>query len=338
MTQDVLPAEPGTSSGRRSDLEADAVHAFGVFAAHLSFTAAAATLHITQPSLHVKIRKLGAALGVELYRRQGRGLVLTEAGRQLAAYAHDAHRRADDLLATLRGTSGTVGVAAGRGACRWVVADGLRALAASGRNLTVTTARREAALTALHDGRVDIAVIGYEPPPGTLHSRRLAAYAQVHVVPSDHPHATRPGVTVADLSGAALVVPPAERPHRRALDRALADTGVPWRVAAEVDGWDLQVHLAGLGVGTTVVNGCVPPPPGWVAVPVTDLPTVTYWSVWRPGRDALLAESLALLHTQLSETVGTVPNVLPGHTATRTVGTVPTVLPTVLRTPGREAD
>ncbi len=291
------PVEPSTVlPDRRSDLEADAVHAFGVFAEHLSFTAAAAVLHIAQPSLHVKIRKLGAALGVQLYRRQGRGLVLTEAGRQLAAYAHDAHRRADDLLATLRGTSATVHVAAGRGACRWVVSDGLRALAASGRNLTVTTARREAALTALHDGRVDIAVIAHEPPPGTLRHRRLAAYGQVHVVPSDHPHASRPEVRVADLAGAALVVPPAERPHRRALDRALADAGVPWRAAAEVDGWDLQVHLVGLGVGTTVVNGCVPAPDGWVAVPVADLPTVTYWSVWRAGRDALLAEALALLH------------------------------------------
>ena len=288
---------------RPGDLESDAVHAFGVFAEHLSFTAAAAALHIAQPSLHVKVRKLGAALGVELYRRQGRGLVLTEAGRQLAAYAHDAHRRADDLLATLRGTDASVGVAAGRGACRWVVADGLRALAASGRNLTVTTARREAALAALHDGRVDVAVVAHDPPPGTLRSHRLATYAQVHVVPADHPHATRCAVTVPDLAGAALVVPPPERPHRRALDRALADAGVPWRVAAEVDGWDLQVHLAGLGMGTTVVNGCVPPPPSWVSVPVTDLPPVTYWSVWRPGRTTLLADALALLHTGAAQTL-----------------------------------
>ncbi|MCL2850533.1 MAG: LysR family transcriptional regulator [Micrococcales bacterium] len=277
-------------------LEADAVHAFAVFAEHLSFTAAAAALHISQPSLHVKVRKLGSALGVELYQRHGRGLVLTEAGRQLAAYAHEAHRRADDLLARLHGTATSVAVAAGRGACRWVVADGLRALAASGRTLTVTTAGREAALAALAAGRVDIAVIAQDPPPPTLRSHRLAAYRQVHLVPADHPHAGRTTVTVADLAGAGLIVPPPGRPHRRALDRALADAAASWRVAAEVDGWDLQVHLATLGLGTTVVNGCVPAPPGWAAVAVTDLPPVTYWSAWRPVRATHLAEALALLH------------------------------------------
>lgn len=59
-------------------LRADAVHAFGVFADHLSFTAAAEALHLSQPSLHTKVRKLQDALGVPLYERHARGLRLTE--------------------------------------------------------------------------------------------------------------------------------------------------------------------------------------------------------------------------------------------------------------------
>ncbi len=60
-------------------------------------------------------------------------------------------------------------------------------------------------------------------------------------------------------------MPTPERAHRRALERALLDAGVTWHLAAEVDGWDLLVHLAALGMGATVVNGCITPPAGLTA-------------------------------------------------------------------------
>jgi DNA-binding transcriptional LysR family regulator len=89
-----------------------------------------------------------------------------------------------------------------------------------------------------------------------------------------------------------LLVPPAGRPHRRALDRALGEAGVGWRVAAEVDGWDLLVHFAHLGLGATIVNGCVRLPSGLCGVPVEDLPEVRYWAAWRAQREAVLASAL----------------------------------------------
>lgn len=46
----------------------NALHAFVVFAEHRNFTRAARR-PISQPALHVKINKLGAVLGVELYQR-----------------------------------------------------------------------------------------------------------------------------------------------------------------------------------------------------------------------------------------------------------------------------
>jgi hypothetical protein len=55
------------------------------------------------------------------------------------------------------------------------------------------------------------------------------------------------------ISEAKLVV----RPHRGTLERALANAGIPLQVAAEADGCDLLVHFASLGVGATIVNGCV---------------------------------------------------------------------------------
>src|SRR5689334_2907907 len=109
-------------------LEPDALRAFAVFAEHRSFTAAATQLHLSQPSLHVKISKLSAALGVPLYERVGRGLVLTPAGEQLAAYAHDVRRELKDFLARLQSGDREVTIAAGRGTLRWVIGDTIRRL------------------------------------------------------------------------------------------------------------------------------------------------------------------------------------------------------------------
>ena len=56
---------------------------FVATAEHGSFTAAARSLYVAQPSLSEQVRQLEAELGVELFARVGRGIVLTEAGRAL---------------------------------------------------------------------------------------------------------------------------------------------------------------------------------------------------------------------------------------------------------------
>ncbi len=100
-------------------------------------------------------------------------------------------------------------------------------------------------------------------------------------------------------------MPTPERAHRRALERALLDAGVTWHIAAEVDGWDLLVHLAALGMGATVVNGCVTPPAELAAVPIMDLPPVRYWAAWRPPRHAMVADILPLLRPGRARRRGT---------------------------------
>jgi DNA-binding transcriptional LysR family regulator len=276
-------------------LEADAVRAFAVFAEHRNFTTAAAALHLSQPSLHVKIRKLADGLGLELYQREGRGLVLTGAGERLAEFARDSSRRVDDFLGDLSEDTRLVRIAAGRATLRWVISGAVQAIARSGRTVRVLTANRDAALASLVAGQADLAAIALDPPPPSLAARLVATYPQVLVVPAKHRLASRRRVRVADLAGLDLLVPPAGRPHRRALESALLEAGVEWQVAAEVDGWDLLIHFAALGLGATVVNGCVHLPARLRAVPIADLPPVRYWATWRPSREAALAGVLACL-------------------------------------------
>src|SRR3954454_24183125 len=157
----------------RDALEADALRAFAVFAQHLNFTTAAAELLISQPALHVKIRKLAAGLGVPLYERQGRTLVLTDPGRRLAEFSLDHRRRVDDFLAELHPAGAPVALAAGRTALRWVIGPGIGRLAASGRAIRLFTADRGSAVRQVASGQVDLAVIAHSPPPASLRGRLL---------------------------------------------------------------------------------------------------------------------------------------------------------------------
>jgi len=59
----------------------NALRVFEAAARHLSFKEAAVELHITQAAVSHQIKSLEEYLGIELFRREGRGVQLTEAAR-----------------------------------------------------------------------------------------------------------------------------------------------------------------------------------------------------------------------------------------------------------------
>ncbi len=79
-----------------------ALRTFEVAARHLSFTKAAAELHVTQGAVSQQIKQLEANLGFALFHRAPRGLKLTEKGEELAATAESAFRRLFDKVEELR--------------------------------------------------------------------------------------------------------------------------------------------------------------------------------------------------------------------------------------------
>ncbi len=68
-----------------------------------SLTRAAERLNLSQSALSTQLKKLEAQLGHLLFERQGRRLVLTEAGRIALDYAETAFQAGDELVSTLQG-------------------------------------------------------------------------------------------------------------------------------------------------------------------------------------------------------------------------------------------
>jgi LysR family glycine cleavage system transcriptional activator len=87
-----------------------ALRAFEAAARHLSFTRAADELHVTQAAISHQIRGLEERLGVRLFRRLPRGLVLTEEAQRYLPAVRDAFARLEAATAELlaRRTGGTL--------------------------------------------------------------------------------------------------------------------------------------------------------------------------------------------------------------------------------------
>ncbi len=283
-----------------SRLSTDALASFAVFADHLNFTRAADELHISQPALHVKVRKLSESLGRPLYTRHGRRLALTPAGEQVARFARDLDARVSAFLDTVHGTAATrlPTLAAGEGAYLYLLGDAVRP------GVQLINGDRARTLTAVRTGRADVGVAVLDVVPSDVRTELLASYPQTLVMPDDHPLAALERLTLADLAGTDLIVPPPAGPHRITLERALRAAEVPWTLAVEAEGWPLMLHFVSLRIGLAVVNGCVPPPPGLASREIIDLPAVPYYALHLPDRadDPLVTDLLATVRTAVRST------------------------------------
>lgn len=84
---------------------------FLAVAARLNFTRAGEDVHLSQPSVSVRIRRLEEELGVKLFEQIGKRMALTEAGQLLVPYARrvvaaldDARYAVEELQGLERGT------------------------------------------------------------------------------------------------------------------------------------------------------------------------------------------------------------------------------------------
>jgi len=283
-------------------LDLDLLRTFAVFAAQLNFTRAAAQLHLSQPAVHAHVGRLAESLGVALYRREGRGLALTDEGVRVAAFARETAERSEEFLAGLRGDGAPrpVSLCAGAGSYLHLLGEPLRAwMAASSSPLRLITRDREGTLEAVRAGEAHLGVAPLESRPKDLSVDVLGVIPQVLAMPAAHPLSARRRVRLRDLAGVRLVAPSADRPHRQALDAALAAEGVAAEVAVEANGWELTLRFVELGVGVAVVSGFCRLPPGVVARPLPELPAKTYHLV-RRRRGLHLPEQAALRRALLA--------------------------------------
>ncbi|SNS28136.1 ModE molybdate transport repressor domain-containing protein [Geodermatophilus saharensis] len=164
-----------------------------------SLAGAARALGWTQPAVSQQVRRLEAEAGTPLVVREGRGVVLTEAGRRLLRHAEaiaDRLAAAEQDMAALTGlATGVVRVAAFPTAAAVLVPPALAALRERAPALEVHFAELEPpeAEAAVREGATDLAVVfrheddDDDEVPGDLLREPLARHPVQAVVPDGSP-------------------------------------------------------------------------------------------------------------------------------------------------------
>lgn len=191
------------------DLDLRRLRYFLTLADELNYGRAAEKLRIAQPALSRSIVALERDLGVRLFERSRAGTRLAAAGELLQTEARELLRSADILQRRVRvadreGRSITIGFMPGL-----IMTPVVRHLEERFPGLQVNVVRTSWAdqITALRDGRFD-ASCAYRPFDDTgLTVIDLYAELRVVALPSDHRHAGRMELTLADLDGDVLLQP-----------------------------------------------------------------------------------------------------------------------------------
>jgi LysR family nitrogen assimilation transcriptional regulator len=217
-----------------------------------SFSAAATSLQVTQPSLSRQIRLLESEVRHRLFIRNGRGVISTNAGRLLAEQARIILRQVDTARAALielnPDISGRLAIGMPSSLVKIV---GVPLLAEFRKRLpAVSLAISDAISISLHEwlleGRLDIALM-YKPHPSsdvksvTVIDEELLLYAPAHVKRNPRP------ITLSEVARLPLILP--RRPHeiRTLTEHKMAELGCKPTVALEVDSIPAILQFLALG-------------------------------------------------------------------------------------------
>lgn len=179
----------------------------------LSFRAAAERCHVSQPSLSAQLAELEEALGVRLFERDHRHVLLTPAGRQLVERARHLLVEAGDFVEAARGAADPLGGTLRVGVIPTISPYLLPAItpavrAAYPRLTLMWVEDKTAVLTrGLDEGAIDAALLALEAEIGDVEREVIAVDPFVLATPAGHPLGTRRGpVAPAELRGARLLL------------------------------------------------------------------------------------------------------------------------------------
>ncbi|MDN4613855.1 LysR family transcriptional regulator [Leifsonia sp. F6_8S_P_1B] len=230
-----------------------------------TFSAAAAELKMTQPSVSELIKRMEAAYGIRLFMRGPRRLVLTTAGEELVPYAQQAVDAADGADRALRSVTSLSGGVATFGLLRNANYYFLSALLETFHSRYPDVQLR---IIGLNSVEVAEAVSAGELEAGLvvlpIDAEELSVTPLLRdevLFASADPSRTRTPVTIADLAATDLILYDAHYGWRDPTRRQLAERaqleGVTLTPQIEIEHVESALGIVALGGGDTIVSRAV---------------------------------------------------------------------------------
>jgi len=186
---------------------------FLAVAEELSFTRAAARLHMAQPPLSTQIQALEHDLGVTLFDRSRRAIRLTAAGRALVPEARRLLADAEQTVRIVRhaddGTVGRLAIGFVPAAVNGVLPGILRRYRAQypGVELSLSERSPDDLIRQLHEHRTEVAFLFAPYHHEALHSRCVSTQHLIAALPAVHPLAREPVTDVRALAEGPMILP-----------------------------------------------------------------------------------------------------------------------------------
>ena len=230
-----------------------------------SFSAAAKSLHIAQPSLSEQIRRLEGELGVPLFVRVGRGVALTEAGKTLLPHAESVLagvERAREAVAGVRDVrSGVAQFGTFSTAIYYLLADLAEDFASRYPGVRVRLIGLNSSQVAddVRHGRLEAGLVVLPIDDEGLVVRPILRDEVMYL--TSHEHRARRPVQIAELADRPLVLSDTthanEDPNRKQLKERAQAAGIEIRPLIEVEHLSAAMELASRGIVDAIAGRTV---------------------------------------------------------------------------------
>lgn len=241
---------------------------FAQVASEHSFTKAARTLRVAQPSVSRAIRVLEDELGTPVFHRMKGNVALTPAGDILLPWARRVLADVDGASTEVRELGdlrrGRLAVGATPSVTMTLLPEALARFheAYPGIELVLHEAGSRDLVSELEQGGLDVALVILPLRHEALETTPLLREELVVAVPPSHPLAARRSIPLADLRGVPLVMFRDGYDLRAATIAACRRAGFEPTFALEGGEMDGVLRMAAAGLGVAVVPSLVLDPAG----------------------------------------------------------------------------
>jgi DNA-binding transcriptional LysR family regulator len=235
------------------------LESFRAIAKYGSLGTAAARQRLTVPALSIQLKKLEAELGVILFDRQPRKLVLTDRGRLFLKQVDEAfnvlQRAKHSILDPTNDFVGSLSVCMASDIARFFapgIANFVKKYPKLNATILVRTSRE--ALSMVVDGEIDIGVGFVGRPPRGLDKTKILQSDVGLVVPKGHPLLREKRPSLADVAQFRIVMPRRGSSSRTMIENAFAGEGIDTSNVVEVGRCQATMDFVGLGLGVGFIH------------------------------------------------------------------------------------
>jgi LysR family nitrogen assimilation transcriptional regulator len=230
-----------------------------------SISGAAVALELPQSVVSRQINQLEGDAGARLFRRTGRGVVLTEFGEEVYPRVVQLRREADQLADDMRSRSGIpigdVRIGLLPSAVSLLTGPILSEVRQRWPQVRLHFTEGPSAQLEewLNQGRLDLALLLREGDTARPDEAVLIQMPLYLVVPTNHPLAARKSIAFEQIASLPLILPGEPHPLRTTLATLARERKLALAPALEADSIRLQHEIVACGGGFAITAGALAP-------------------------------------------------------------------------------